>query len=320
MARPFRIELPGGFYHVMARGNEGKRIFRGVRDRDRFLSLLDDAHVRYRTLVYVYALMNDHYHLLIETEKANLSKAIHYLNVSHSVYLNRRYGRSGHLFQGRYKSVLVDKEPYLLELSRYLHINVVRAGVEDRLNDPRWTSYRYYVGASDKPDWLCTDWLIDRLGGDWPTVRRKYQEFVMDGLRSEIRSPFQDVYRGAILGDEVFVEKMKKRLEEEIGEDHEVPGYKSLSRWYAIEDIVGTVCEHFALTPGELKKRRWGFLPRKVAMYLARKYTDSTLREIGDYFDVSYSAISQNVDRVANSPSARKVIDEIERRLEMGPI
>ena len=131
---------------------------------------------------------------------------------------------------------------------------------------------------------------------------------------------FPDVYRDAILGDEVFVDRMKKRLAGRIGEDLEIPGYKSLSRWYAIEEIVGTVCEHFALTPGELKKRRWDFVPRKVALYLVRKHTDSTLREIGAYFDVSYSAISQNVQRVGNTLSARKVIDEIERRLEMGPI
>ncbi len=316
MARPLRIELAGGFYHVMARGNEGKRIFRGLRDRDRFLSLLDDAYVRYRTVVYVYALMNNHYHLLIETEKANLSKAIHYLNVSHSVHFNRKYGRSGHLFQGRYRSILVDREAYLLAASRYIHVNVVRGGIEDRLYDHRWTSYRYYVARGVRPRWLYTGWLIDRYGPNWRVACLKYQEFVEEGLQGTLRNPFRGAYRGAILGDQVFVDKMKKRLKDRIAGDHEVPGYKSLSRWHTIEDIVDAVSDHFGVTRKELRTKRWNFLPRKVAMYLARKYTDSSLREIGDYFDVSYSAISQNVRLAGRSREARKAMDEIRERLE----
>lgn len=316
MARPLRIELAGGFYHVMARGNEGKKIFPALGDRDRFLSLLDGAYRRYRGLVYVYALMDNHYHLLMETERENLSRIMHYLNVSHSIDFNRRYRRSGHLFQGRYKSVLVDKEAYLLEVSRYVHLNTDRAGIGDKLSDPRWTSYVYYVGASDKPEWLCTDWLMERFGGDWPAVRRRYREFVEEGLKGTVRNPFEDVYKGAILGGKAFIEMMKGRLKERIVEDREIPGYRSLSRWYTIKDILGVVCSYFGVEPDVLRKRRWNFLPRKVAMYLARKYTDSSLREIGDHFNVSYSAICQNVHQVAGDRDAWQAIEELTKLLE----
>jgi len=285
-------------------------------DRDRFLSLLDGAYRKYSGLVYVYTLMDNHYHLLMETERENLSRIMHYLNVSHSIYFNRRHRRSGHLFQGRYKSVLVDKEPYVLEVSRYIHLNTDRAGIGDKLRDPRWTSYVYYIGAREKPEWLCTDWLIDRFGGDWPTVRRRYREFVEKGLKGAVRNPFEDVYKGVILGGKGFVDMMKGRLEEKIAEDREISGYKSLSTWYAIRDIVDIVCSHFGVEPDVLRKRKWNLLPRKVVMYLARKYTDSSLREIGDYFKVSYSAVSQNACQVAHDRDARRAIEELTRQLE----
>ena len=136
MARPLRIEYPGAFYHITARGNEKKPIFLTDEDRKKFLSLLESAVERYKAMVHCYVLVDNHYHLLLETPQANLSAVVHYINGSYTSYFNNKHDRCGHLFQGRYKAILVDKDTYAVELSRYIHLNPVRAGLGERFTDP----------------------------------------------------------------------------------------------------------------------------------------------------------------------------------------
>ena len=146
MARPLRIQYPGAFYHVTARGNEKKAIFISNRDRVKFLSYLESAHDRYSAIIHVYCLMSNHYHLLVETPRGNLSQILHHINGAYTTYFNIRRERAGHLFQGRYKSILVEKDAYCIQLSRYIHKNPVRAGLVNMPSEYPWSSYPHYIG------------------------------------------------------------------------------------------------------------------------------------------------------------------------------
>ena len=164
MARPLRVEFPGAFYHVINRGNAGKAIFRSNRDRETFLEYLGTTVERFGIKVHTYCLMTNHYHLLIETPEANLSRAVQWLNVSYAAYFNRKRQRCGHLFQGRFKSILVDADTYLKHLSRYIHLNPLRANMVEQLVSHPWSSYPAFVGKAKAPDWLERDWLLSLFG------------------------------------------------------------------------------------------------------------------------------------------------------------
>ena len=161
MARPLRIEYPGAYYHVTSRGNERKAIFRDGSDRRKFLELLSSSIKQFILRLHAYVLMDNHYHLLVETPVGELSRAIRYLNGVYTQYINRRHRRVGHLFQGRYKAILVDKDSHLIELSRYIHLNPwrVRRGARDPLKY-QWSSLKAYTGREKAPPWLVTehDW------------------------------------------------------------------------------------------------------------------------------------------------------------------
>src|SRR3989337_3724867 len=146
MGRPLRIEFSGALYHITSRGNERKSIFIDDADRFRFLEILKDYHDRYDILLHSFVLMNNHYHRILETPQGNLLKVMHGINGGYTGYFNRKYGRLGHLLQGRYKGIVVDKDRYLIELSRYVHLNPMRAGIEEKPEQYQWNSYRGYIG------------------------------------------------------------------------------------------------------------------------------------------------------------------------------
>jgi len=157
MTRPLRIEYPGAFYHITSRGNERKDIFKSLRDMEKFLSYLESATKRYGAVIHAYCLMDTHYHLFIETPLGNLSKIIHHINGAYTNYYNKKRERTGHLFQGRYKAILVEADEYAKELSRYIHLNPVRAGMVDNPEEYIWSSYRYYISNEKTPEWLKRD-------------------------------------------------------------------------------------------------------------------------------------------------------------------
>ena len=151
MSRSLRIVYAGAFYHVTSRGNERKAVFRTHRDREKFLSYLESATERYRAVVHVYCLMNNHYHLLIETPSGNISQIMHHIKTAYTAYFNTKHERSGHLFQGRYKAIVIDADEYAREVSRYIHLNPVRAGLIEKPEEYRWSSYQYYIFKSGAP-------------------------------------------------------------------------------------------------------------------------------------------------------------------------
>ncbi|MGC8492558.1 MAG: REP-associated tyrosine transposase [Syntrophobacteraceae bacterium] len=182
MARPLRIEYPGAIYHVTARGKARMPIFEDDRDRTNFLKLIEEAMERFKWHCYAYCLMTKHYHLLVETIQGNLSPGMRHINGVYTQRFNRTHSRVGHLFQGRFKSVVVDRDAYLLELCRYVVLNPVRAGMVECPEEYVWSSYRATAGLSGRPDLLSADWILSRFGGQSGESRKRYVEFVMSGV------------------------------------------------------------------------------------------------------------------------------------------
>ncbi len=160
MARPLRIIFPGAYYHVTARGNERADIYKSQRDREKFLSYLESASARYGAFIHAFCLMRNHYHLLLETPQGNLSEIMQHINGAYTTYFNVKRKRAGHLFQGRFKAILVEADEYAAELSRYIHLNPVRVGAVSKPEEYRWSSYCAYIGNATSPGWLKTDFIL----------------------------------------------------------------------------------------------------------------------------------------------------------------
>jgi len=213
MARPARIEFPGAFYHVTSRGNDKKNIFSSNLDRARFLDFLQIGHDRYGAIIHVYCLMGNHFHLLLETPQGNLSKIMHFINCSYSMYFNATHERYGHFLQGRYKAILIEAESYIQSLSRYVHLNPVRAGLVSLPESYPWSSYREYLGLRKAPDWLRIEFLLSSFGEMPEQARSRYAEFVGTSTLQTVDDPFINMRCSFILGSDNFVERYKKLSE-----------------------------------------------------------------------------------------------------------
>ena len=211
MTRPVRIEFEGALYHVTSRGDRREAIYEDDSDRVRFLEILGEVIETFNWVCHSYCQMTNHYHLVIETIDGNLSKGMRQLNGVYTQTSNRRHGRVGHLFQGRYKAILVDGDSYLLELTRYVVLNPVRAGMVAVPGDWRWSSYLDMLGERSPPAWLATDGLLAQFSTDRQGAVRRYMEFVAKGIGKE--SIWRDLSRQIYLGDEAFVERMQAKCE-----------------------------------------------------------------------------------------------------------
>jgi len=203
MARPLRIEYPGAVYHVTSRGNARQDIVVDDRDRSQWLSFLAHVVDRFGWLCHAYCLMDNHYHLLLETPQANLSRGMRQLNGRYTQTYNRRHERVGHLFQGRFTAILVEKEAHLLELCRYVVLNPVRAHMVPHPRQWVWSSYRGTVGDTKAPDWLTTDWILAQFGTRAGPARERYRNFVAEG-RGGLR-PWEQLTGQIYLGSEHFI-------------------------------------------------------------------------------------------------------------------
>jgi REP element-mobilizing transposase RayT len=188
MARKPRIEYEGALYHVITRGNQRQRVFKDVEDHQRYLKILADYKVRYEYTLYAYVLMSNHVHLLIETRETPLSKILQGINQSYTMYFNRRYGTVGHLFQGRYKAILCDKDAYLLSLIKYIHLNPVRIGVVKEVGKYPWSSHRDYIGRAEgeRIGVVDTEQVLGMFSEDKGRARRAYRVYM--GEKEAIRS------------------------------------------------------------------------------------------------------------------------------------
>jgi len=211
MSRPIRIEFPDALYHVTSRGDRCEVIFEDDQDRQIFLQTLEQVITQFNWLCYAWCLMDNHYHLLIQTPDGNLSKGMRQLNGVYTQASNRRHQRVGHLFQGRFKAILVDSDTYLLELSRYVVLNPVRAGMVKKPVDWAWSSYRASVGQEPDPAWLAADGLLAMFAKRRATAQQRYAEFVAEGIKAE--SPWNKLKSQVFLGDEAFVERMQAHIQ-----------------------------------------------------------------------------------------------------------
>ncbi len=283
MARPLRIEYPGALYHLTSRGNARADIYLSDDDRQLFLDCLAAVCDRWQWLCYAYCLMNNHYHLMIETPEGNLSKGMRQLNGVYTQRFNKRHGRSGHVFQGRYKSILVDRDAYLLELSRYVVLNPVRAGLVHRPEQWSWSSYGATAGSSQAPTWLACEGLLKHFGRGRTLARQRYVQFVLDGInRASIWSELQQqIY----LGGERFVAEMQSQLS--MGE--------------ALDEVPK---EQWQLRPPSLEELAREHVDRDTIMAVAYLSGAHTMKAIATYFRVHYSTVSRAVKKAEKARDA----------------
>jgi putative transposase len=211
MARPLRIEYPGAVYHVTSRGNARQAIFRDDRDRQSLLDVLAAVVGRAKWLCHAYCLMENHYHLLLETPEGNLSRGMRQLNGVYTQAFNRRHGTVGHVYQGRFKAILVARESHLLERCRYVVLNPVRAGVANAPGQYPWSSYRAPVGRVRRPAFLTVAWVLGQCGKRTGEAQRRYRDFVREGLAGE--APWRGLTGQVLLGLDDFVERLRPHLE-----------------------------------------------------------------------------------------------------------
>ena len=272
MARPLRLEFPGALYHVTCRGNRRESIFRDRADRLAWLVEAERMCQRFHFVVHAFCLMTNHFHLLIETPEGNLGQGMRLLNSAYSQHFNRRHDLVGHVMQGRYHAILVQKESYLHELARYIVLNPVRAGVVDAPENWEWSSYRFMLGEKSPPSWLTIDWLLAGFGPDYATAKNAYRSFVMAGIGAD--SPLKHVCFQSILGDDSFIAEHRKSAELISGE------------------IVRTQRRALAMSLAEYSSK---FSPRDVAMAQAYRSTVFSMNQIAAHFGVSVQTVSRAV-------------------------
>jgi REP element-mobilizing transposase RayT len=209
MSRAWRIEYGGALYHLLSRGNEGGDIFFDGKDRKLFLYTLEELSLRFEVDVFCYVLMSNHYHLLLRTRRACLKKAMHWFGTTYTQRFNRRHFRSGHLFQGRYRSIIAENDACLLQLSYYIHHNPLRAGSVKRLADYRWSSYRIYAYGGKAPKWLSTDLILSQLEGE-KDRHKSYREKIQI-YAQEDEHLFENLRHGLILSSNQFVKKIREK-------------------------------------------------------------------------------------------------------------
>jgi len=345
MARPLRIERAGGWYHVTARGNERREIYRDERDRRHFLELLEGMVERFRLELHAYVLMSNHFHLMMALREPNLSRALQWLNVSYSVWFNRRHRRSGHLFQGRFKSVVVSPEAWGLALSRYVHLNPVRVeglglgkaergrsrqGVNDApardlvrrriglLRSYRWSSYRAFIGVEREPTWLECGEVLKLGGGSGKERRRRYRQYVEQAIREGLKeSPWESLRDQVVLGTGEFVEELKQSMKGHAGERRRLERMtEQRPDW-----------EHVVACVEKVKGNRWsdfqdrhGDRGREMVMHLARHAGGLTLAEVGRRSGLNSDAavamaLRRYACRLAQDPEEVSRLDRASRLL-----
>jgi len=276
MSRPLRIELAGGLYHITSRGDRQEDIFLNDNDRRQWLALFDKVCERYNWRCHAYCLMSNHYHIVVETIEGNLSKGMRQLNGVYTQYFNITHKRVGHVYQGRYKAILVEKDSYLLELSRYVVLNPVRAHMVKDVGDWPWSSYRQMIGEQNIPEWLEPSWILGQFSVQRKRAIEKYRDFIREGVG--LPSLWSELTQQIYLGDEKFVKRLQKKLDKQ-SDLSEIPRMQRRPKAKSLE--------HY-----ESKHR-----DSKQGMLEAFYSGDYTMKEIAGYFKVHYSTVSRAVKK-----------------------
>lgn len=312
MARAQRIEYAGAVYHVTARGNERRDIFRDDADRERFLRVLQESVIGFEVRSYLYCLMSNHIHLVVETPRANLCRFMHRLETAYTIYFNRRHRRSGHLMQGRYTARLVERDAYLLRLSRYVHLNpVFTAAMRSRMRGERvaalrgypWSSYPSYIGVGRPPDWLERGPILATIESNKAKQSRAYRRFVEAGLDSP-DAVFVEAARSSPLciGSEGFCENIRvlyrSLCRDKTGQED--VAFRRMPRRLEAEAILRIVCTRLAVDRDSLLRVRRDAGPRAVAARMLCDHGDLTQRQVAKILGLrSGAAVSKQLRGLA---------------------
>lgn len=263
MSRPLRLEYQNALYHVTSRGDRRENIYEDDGDRDIFLSVFASVIKRFNWICHAYCLMDNHYHLLVQTPDANLSKGMRQINGVYTQAYNRKHQIMGHLFQGRYKAIHVDEETYLLELSRYIVLNPVKANMVKQPGDWRWSSYLAMIETVKTPEWLAVDGLLIQFNESRQKAIKSYRQFVMEGIKN---GPiWEQLNRQVYLGNEDFIEKIQEHKKVNKNDD-QIPKIQKRSKALSLEEYKQNDKE------------------RNTAIYKAYSSGAYSYKEIGDYF------------------------------------
>jgi putative transposase len=320
MARAWRIEYEGALYHVLSRGNERRAIVTGDEDRELFLDTLAEMSQRFEVDLFTYVLMDNHYHLLLRTPRANLSKSMQWFGATYTCRFNARHNRSGHLFQGRFKNMLVENDAYLLQLSYYIHRNPLRAGTVRRLGSFRWSTYRAYAYGKNIPKWLDTEMILSQFANAEDT-HRAYREGAQKYAREEQRI-WEDLRHGIFLGTKKFAAKIKQQ--HLCGAPHqEIPPQKQLAGNVDPEALFLRAVEILKCNPEKFRESarisKAHKTDRDLLVYLLWQSGRLTNRQIGEKFGLSYPAVSQRVsifkDLLRNSQALQNKYNGIKSQI-----
>jgi REP element-mobilizing transposase RayT len=333
MPRHVRIEFPGAIHHVSIRGNGREDIFVDDRDRERFLSRLAESVETYGIRLYLYCLMTNHVHLLLETTTANLSRFMQSLETGYTVYYNLKHGRSGHLFQGRYKTKLVEGDEYLLKLGRYIHLNPVcirrlkNLPVKERIRHLReypWSSYRSYTGAARELEYVTYGPVLAEFTGKRGRQRRDYRRYVEEGLAQEDEELLQVMKASpAAIGGEEFRSWVWEKCVEK-GEDAARSEDVSFRREIPLLDkemVLEVTCRHLGVRPSDLREKKRKSILRAVASRMLIKYAGLTHRQVAEALGMKSGTAASLQARKANelkdgNRAAARVIGVVEAELD----
>jgi REP element-mobilizing transposase RayT len=312
LARQLRIQYSGAFYHVFSRGNQKQPIFLSDDDHFFFIKCLREAHEKFGIIVHAYCLMPNHFHLIIETPLGDLSSMMHFLITTYTIYFNTKHKRCGHLFQGRYKSILIEAESYAQELSKYIHLNPVRSKLVESPEQYPWSSYDYYRRTARPEKWLETAFVLDLFGKYPEEARRAYVEFMLLEIGIEAPASINDSVRTGILGSAEFVTRIKNEyLGGKLNKpDREKPQLRKL-RTKPDLPLILSVSEKV------LGTRNKFVVP--IAILISQKSTALKLREIGEFFSLSISGVSNACGRaraaIASNASLANAVEGIKREV-----
>lgn len=313
MPRPLRIEYPGAVYHVLTRGNNRQAVFRDNTDRRAYLARLRQYCAEKRVELLCYCLLPNHVHLLVETPEGNLSKMMQAFQTSYTVYFNRRHGRTGHVFEQRYKAFLVDRDSYLLQVSRYIHLNPVAAKLAAHPRAYAWSSYGAYAKA-EAGEGLKRETILGQWTGTQAQRVARYRAFVEGALAEGTRLARLPVTRQAFIGDEEFVEEARRRAKRQPEAPAGPYGMREMIR--AVGEVLGVSPEHLQ-TPSRNAQIQRG---RELLMYVARRHGRASLREITVWLGVrDLSTVSHGVRRATalkeTARGFRRQLAQVVRRL-----
>ena len=322
MTRPLRIQFPGALYHVTSRGNEKKNIFKDDDDRNHFLKILSQSIQTYNINLHCFVLMKNHFHLLVETPLGNLGDFMRQFNISYTSHYNRRHKRVGHLYQGRYKSILVEKDSYLSALSRYVHLNPVKVA-EIKKTTPehqlqhlwnyKWSSLPGYLNLSEQLDFLNYDTILVEYGGCNQTGRNNYKQQLVTDLGSDSNNIKDKIIGQSILGSKEFISRIRDTYLNN-KKEREKPDIRKIHNYLSQDIVLSVLTNEFELTLDEIFTKA-GYI-RQTSMTVLYKYAGLNNREIGELFGVDYSTVSQSrkrlLENAEKNEKTKLALDKIE--------